>query len=138
MRYKYKIDRETRVAVEHRLRRYEAEKRELQTLKADLLPSAAARYSFTPKASAAHRSAEETAERIMNDPTVKALEIRIEAIERALRRLPPIDRRIVKLAYFRHGITPTGAGMIVGLTKSAAYAHINYILGVVAEELHEI
>lgn len=137
MRYKYKIDRETRVAVEHRLRRYETDKKELAELRTAMLPSAVARYSLTPGSHEAHRSTEETAEHIMDDPAIKHLEARVEAVERAMKRLSPIDRRIVKLAYFRSDVTPTGAGLKIGLTKSATYCHINYILGICAEELHE-
>ena len=106
-------------------------------MKTDLIPSAVQGYSLTARVSGGEvkRTTEEVALKIISSHYVRRLEITCDAINRALKVFDDIDIRLIELVYWKREYTVEGAGMKIGLSKSAAYQRINKILGVIAHEL---
>lgn len=102
-----------------------------------MIPSTTQALSFTAGVDGgeAKRSTEDITFRIISSPYIRRLEITCGAIGRALKNFDEIDLRLIDLIYWRREYTVEGAGMRVGLSRSATYLRINKILGVIAYEL---
>jgi RinA family phage transcriptional activator len=137
MRYKFSLKPEIKSTVEWELSSYRDDKRQLEKVKRDLIPSPVQGYSLTAGVDGgeAKRTTEEVTMRVISAPYIRRLEISVEAIERALTRFDDIDMKLIDLIYWRKEYTPEGAGMIVGMQKSAVYQRLNKILGCVAFEM---
>ena len=137
MRYKFSLKPEIKSTVEWELSSYRDDKRQLEKVKRDMIPSPVQGYSLTAGVDGgeAKRTTEEVTMRVISAPYIRRLEISVEAIERALTRFDDIDMKLIDLIYWRKEYTPEGAGMIVGMQKSAVYQRLNKILGCVAFEM---
>lgn len=137
MRYKFSLKPEIKATVQWQLESYREDKRQLEKAKRDLIPSGVQKYSLTAGVDGgdAKRSTEEVAMKIISAPYIRRLEINVEAIERAMRRFDDTDMKLIDLIYWRKEYTPEGAGMVVGIQKSAVYQRINKIFGVIAFEM---
>lgn len=137
MRYKFNLERKIKSAVEWQLENYREDKRQLEKVKRDLIPSAVQGYSLTAGVDGgeAKRTTEEIAVKIVSAPYIMRLEINVDAIERAMMRFDSIDMKLIELIYWKHEYTPEGAGMVIGIAKSSVYQRLNKILGCVAFEL---
>lgn len=137
MRYKFSLPQPIKATVEWELSAYREDKRQLEKAKADLIPSGVQGYSLTAGVDGgeAKRSTEEIALRIISAPYLRRLEITVDAIERALKKLDATDMKLIELVYWRREYTAEGAGMIIGIQKSAVYQRLNKILGYCAYEL---
>lgn len=137
MRYKFSLKPEIKSTVEWELSSYRDDKRQLEKVKRDLIPSPVQGYSLTAGVDGGEskRTTEEVTMRVISAPYIRRLEISVEAIERALTRFDDIDMKLIDLIYWRKEYTPEGAGMIVGMQKSAVYQRLNKILGCVAFEM---
>ena len=102
-----------------------------------MIPSGVQAYSMTAGVDGgeSHRTTEEIALRMVSSPYIRRLEITCEAIRRVLERLDDTDRKLIELVYWRREWTVEGAGLKIGLQKTAAYQRINKILGMIAYEL---
>lgn len=137
MRYKFNLPPEIKATVEWQLRYYREDKRQLNEIKRDLIPSGVQGYSLTAGVDGgdASRTTEDIAMKMISAPYIRRLEITIDAIDRALERMDDIDKKLIELVYWRKEYTPEGAGMVVGIAKTAVYQRINKILGLIAFEL---
>ena len=137
MRYKFSLKPEIKSTVEWELSAYREDKRQLERAKRDLIPSAVQGYSLTAGVDGgeAKRSTEEVTLRMVSAPYIKRLEITVEAIERALKNFDSTDMKLIELVYWRKEYTAEGAGMIIGIQKTAVYQRLNKILGYCAYEL---
>ena len=137
MRYKFSLPQQIKSTVEWQLSSYREDKRQLERAKNDMMPSVVQGYSLTAgvDGGGAKRTTEEVATKIISAPYIRRLEIAIDAIERAFRCFDDTDMKLIDLIYWRRGNTVEGAGMKVGLQKSATYQHINKILGTIALEM---
>ena len=137
MRYKFSLPSEIKATVEWQLRYYREDKRQLNEIKRDLIPSGVQGYSLTAGVDGgdASRTTEDIAMKMISAPYIRRLEITIDAIDRALERMDDIDKKLIELVYWRKEYTPEGAGMVVGIAKTAVYQRINKILGLIAFEL---
>ena len=137
MRYKYKMSLKVKNTVEWQLSSYREDKRQLERAKTDMMPSAVQGYSLTAgvDGGGAKRTTEEVATKIISAPYIRRLEITIDAIERAFRCFDDTDMKLIDLIYWRRGNTVEGAGMKVGLQKSATYQRVNKVLGMIALEM---
>lgn len=137
MRYKFNLKPDIKATVEWQLSSYRENKRQLNKVMRDLIPSTVQGYSLTAGVDGgnAKRTTEEVTMKVISSPYIKRLEIEVEAIERALTRFDDLDIRLIELIYWRREYTAEGAGMITGLQKSAVYQRLNKILGVVAFEM---
>ena len=137
MRYKFSLPSEIKATVEWQLRYYREDKRQLNEIKRDMIPSGVQGYSLTAGVDGgeATRTTEDIAMKMVSAPYIRRLEITIDAIDRALERMDETDKKLIELVYWRKEYTPEGAGLIVGIAKSAVYQRINRILGLIAFEL---
>ena len=137
MRYKFKLKPEIKSMVEWQLASYKEGKRTLEQAKVDMMPSTVQGYSLTAGVDGGEpkRTTEEVTVRIVSAPYIRRLEIEIDAIERAFRYFDPIDMRLIDLIYWHKGNTAEGAGMKVGIQKTATYQRLNKILGMIALEM---
>ena len=137
MRYKFSLAPDIKATVEWQLRYYKEDKRQLNEIKADMIPSAVQGYSLTAgvDGGGSGRTTENIAMAMVSTPYIRRLEITIDAIDRALAQLDATDKQLIELIYWRNVYTPEGAGMIVHLQKSAVYQRINKILGLIAYEM---
>lgn len=137
MRYKFTLKPQIKATVEWELSSYREDKRQLEKVKRDFIPSGVQGYSLTAGVDGgeAKRSTEDVAMKMISAPYIRRLEINVEAIERALARFDNLDMKLIELIYWRKEYTAEGAGMIVGIQKSAVYQRLNKILGCVAFEM---
>jgi len=137
MRYKFSLPSDIKATVEWQLRYYREDKRQLNEIKRDMIPSGVQGYSLTAGVDGgeATRTTEDIAMKMVSAPYIRRLEITIDAIDRALERMDETDKKLIELVYWRKEYTPEGAGLIVGIAKSAVYQRINKILGLIAFEL---
>lgn len=137
MRYKFSLPPEIKATVEWQLRYYREDKRQLNEIKRDMIPSGVQGYSLTAGVDGgeATRTTEDIAMKMVSAPYIRRLEITIDAIDRALERMDKTDKKLIELVYWRKEYTPEGAGLIVGISRSAVYLRLNKILGLIAFEL---
>lgn len=137
MRYKFDLSPSIKATVEWQLQYYREDCRQLEEFKNELIPSTVQGYSLTAGVDGGEtkRTTEEVAFRLVSSPYIRRLEITCAAIKRALANMDKIDLKLIELVYWRREYTVEGAGMKVGLSRSAAYQRINRILGACAYEL---
>ena len=137
MRYKFSLPSEIKATVEWQLRYYREDKRQLNEIKRDMIPSGVQGYSLTAGVDGGEstRTTEDIAMKMVSAPYIRRLEITIDAIDRALERMDETDKKLIELVYWRKEYTPEGAGLIVGISRSAVYLRLNKILGLIAFEL---
>ena len=137
MRYKFDLSPSIKSTVEWQLQYYPEDRRQLESMKRDMIPSAVPGYSLTAGVSGGDvkRTTEDISLKIIGSPYIRRLEITCDAIDRALKVFDDIDIKLIELIYWRREYTVEGAGMKIGLSRSAAYQRINKILGVLAYEL---
>lgn len=136
-KYKFDLSAEIKNTVEWQLQYYQEDRRQLESMKRDLIPSATQAYSLTAGVDGGEvkRTTEEITMKVVSSPYLRRLEITCDAIQRALKNFDDVDKRLIELVYWRREYTVEGAGLKIGLSRSAAYQRINKILGVVAYEL---
>lgn len=130
------MDRRVKTYVEWELQHVADYRRALRQAKADMVPAGVAQYG--PRAgssSGASRTTEDVAVRLASAQYIRHLEETVRAIDKITGRLPDEDHSLIEMVYWRRSHTVTGAGLQVGLSKSAAYQHINAILLAIAQEL---
>ena len=137
MRYKFSIKPKVKAMVEWDLSNSRDDKRQLENIKRDFIPSGVQGYSKTAgvDGGGAKRSTEEITMKMISAPYIRRLEITVDAIDRAFTRFDNIDMKLIELIYWRKEYTAEGAGMVVGIQKSAVYQRLNKILGCCAFEL---
>lgn len=137
MRYKFDLSPSIKTTVEWQLQYYPEDCRQLERMKKDMIPSAVQSNSPTAGVSggSVKRTTEDVTLKIIGSPYIRRLEITCDAIGRALKAFDEIDVRLIELVYWKREYTVEGAGIKIGLSRSAAYQRINKILGVIAYEL---
>lgn len=118
------------------LEHYQTNRAQLESIKRDLIPSPTPNYGGSEgHSSEAHRTTEDVMIQISSSAYIRNLEQTVKAIQYVINRLDDIDLRLIELVYFKGTHTVSGAAMIVNLSQSAAYNHINKVLVAVALEL---
>ena len=83
----------------------------------------------------ANSPTEQAAVSIVSDAYLCNVHICNSTIQHVLSRLDSADYQLIKLIYFDRSHTVTGAGMVVGMSKSVAYKHRNAIIRSIAIQL---
>ena len=137
MKYKFSIPQKIKSTVEWQLEHYKEDRRQLDEYWRDMIPSPTQGYSLTAGVDGGEvsRSTENVTFRIMSSPYLRWLELSCRAIETVLANMDEIDRKLVELVYWKREFTVEGAGMVLNLSKSSAYRHINTILTAIAHEM---
>ena len=137
MKYKFSIPSRLKGFIEWQLEHYPEDKREIEQYKKEMVPSPVQQYSLTGGVSGGetHRATEDVAMRIATSQYIKHLEASCKAVEEAMKGEDDTSKKLVELIYWKREYTPEGAGMKIGLQKSAVYQRLNKILGRIAFEM---
>lgn len=130
-----KLPYKIRGMIEWNLEHYHEDKKQLEQLKKDLVPSYTAKYDKAPVIAGPSDTTADTAIKIISTPYIASLERTIKAIDRVLSKCDDIDLELIDLVYWKHTHTITGAALKVNLSKTPAYYRINKILYAIAVEL---
>ena len=118
------------------LEHYQTNRAQLEAIKRDLIPSPTPTYGGSEGHSTeANRTTEDIMVQISSSAYIRQLEQTVKAIQYVIDRLDMTDLQLVDLVYFRGTHTVDGAAVIVGLSHTAAFNHINKVLTAVALEL---
>lgn len=137
MKYKFSIPSRLKGFIEWQLEHYPEDRRKLEQYKKELIPSPVQAYSMTAGVDGgeAHRTTEEIVIHLTTNQHIRHLEASCKAIEAALKGEDETSLRLVELIYWKREYTAEGAGMRLGLQKSAVYQRLNKILGRIAYEM---
>ena len=118
------------------LEHYQTNRAQLESIKRDLIPSPTPTYGGSEgHSNEAYRTTEDITIQISSSAYVRQLEQTVTAIRYVVDRLDMTDLQLVELVYFKGTHTVEGAAIIVGLSRTAAFNHINKVLTAVALEL---
>ena len=118
------------------LEHYPSNRSQLESIKRDLIPSPTPTYGGSEgHSNEAHRTTEDITIQISSSAYIRQLEQTVAAIRYVVDRLDMTDLQLVELVYFKGTHTVEGAAIIVGLSRTAAFNHINKVLTAVALEL---
>lgn len=118
------------------LEHYPSNRSQLESIKRDLIPSPTPTYGGSEgHSNEAHRTTEDIMVQISSSAYIRQLEQTVAAIRYVVDRLDMTDLQLVELVYFKGTHTVEGAAIIVGLSRTAAFNHINKVLTAVALEL---
>lgn len=135
-KYNYAIEPDIRQFIEYQLRYFHENKRQLESLKTDLIPSAIPKYGpqsggFDPE----QRPTEDTAVKIATDAYIRQLEFTVSAIDSVLHILPEEDVELIRLKYWDGKLTPEGIALALSVDRSTMYDRLNKILVEIARRL---
>lgn len=136
MRYKYKLPTHVKETVEWHLEHYKEDKRQLELIKKEMLPSNTPNYGACGGGGSGVSNPTECAFfKIESNLYLANLERVCNAIDRALKKFDEIDMRLIKIIYWQRSHNALGAGVEIGLEKTSVYDRLNRILGVTALEI---
>ena len=135
-KYKFTLNSDRRNRVEGDLRDYPEDKKQLEELKADMIPSAIPKYGpqtggFNPE----QRPTEDTVIRIASAPYIAMLTWKVEAIGSVVDKLNNTDKEIIRLMYWNRGLTSEGIAQKLHLGRTTVYERLNNILVELARKL---
>lgn len=118
------------------LEHYHDNKRQLEEIKRDMVPSPTPTYGGSGSHSnEAHRATEDVAMQICSSAYLRNLEQTVRAIDYVLSKLDETDMKLLSLVYFKGTCTVAGAAQIVNLSQSGAYKRIQNMMIAIALEL---
>lgn len=136
-KYKFTLTPDKRNRVETDLRDYPEDKRQLDEIKNNMIPSQISQYG--PKEGSSFdsekRPTEDITIRIVSAPYVRFLSEKVEAISSVVDYLNETDHNIIDLMYWHRGLTPEGIAMQLNLGRSTVYQRLNNILVEIARRL---
>lgn len=128
-RPKYTITTEVRNFIEYQLSYYPENRKQLETIKADMIPSSIPKYGpqtggFNPE----QRPTEDTAVKIVSDIYILQLEHTVNAISSVLEKLGKEDMELIRLKYWSGELTPEGIALKLNIGIATFYRRLNTIL----------
>lgn len=132
---KYSLKPEVKNFIEWNLENYFVMCREIEEVKRDYLPAVTPSYSAMPAGVGTSSPTEAAAMKIMTSAYLLNAERTIKAVSRVIETLDNTDKKLIELIYWKKQYNVIGAGMVVGLSKSVAYEHVNKILSAIALNL---
>lgn len=136
-RYTFSLHPKVKGYVEWQLEHYREDKKQLEELKRDMIPSATQTFSPTGGVMGGGTSSptEDAAIRIATNPYILALERNIRAIETVLAKCDKTELQLIELVYWRRSHTIEGAGMRANVSRRTAYRKINRVIYLIALEM---
>ncbi|MGN0627464.1 MAG: hypothetical protein ACI4IT_05840 [Oscillospiraceae bacterium] len=134
-KYLFNLPPKIKRYIEYELEHFNENKRWLKETEDNMMPRITPTLSFVGGGGGVNKSTEKTAIKIASSIYIRRTEENIRALERVFNKLDNTDKMLIELVYFRKTHTVIGAGLKVNLDKSAAYRHINNILGLIALEM---
>jgi len=135
-KYKFTLTDDMRKRVEWDLKYYPEDRKQLEEMKNDMIPSAIPKYGPQQVGfDAEQRPTEDVAMRIVSDPYISWLSWKVNAIGPVIDRLNDTDREIIRLMYWSNGLTPEGIALKLNLGRTTVYERKNNILVELARRL---
>lgn len=136
-KYKFTLTAEKRNRIEADIRDYPEDKKQLEEIKNDMIPSTISQYG--PREGGGFdsekRPTEDITLRIISAPYIRFLSWKVEAIGSVINNLNDIDREILNLMYWQRGLTPEGIAIKLHLGRTTVYERLNNILVEIARKL---
>lgn len=136
-RYKWKLASDIRQRVIWDLQDYPEDKKQLEEIKNDMIPSQISQYG--PKEGGGFdsekRPTEDITLRIISAPYIRFLAWKVEAIGSVIDNLNDIDMAILDMMYWHRGLTPEGIAMKLAMDKTTVYYRLNNVLVEIARKL---
>lgn len=136
-KYKFTLTAEKRNRIEADIRDYPEDKKQLEEIKNDMIPSQISQYG--PREGGGFdsekRPTEDITLRIISAPYIRFLSWKVEAIGSVIDNLNDIDREILNLMYWQRGLTPEGIAMKLMMDKTTVYYRLNNVLVEIARKL---
>lgn len=136
-KYKFTLTAEKRNRIEADIRDYPEDKKQLEEIKNDMIPSQISQYG--PREGGGFdsekRPTEDITLRIISAPYIRFLSWKVEAIGSVINNLNDIDREILNLMYWQRGLTPEGIAMKLMMDKTTVYYRLNNVLVEIARKL---
>jgi len=131
-----KLPYKIRGMIEWHLQHYHEDKRQLEEIRRDLIPSYTTSYDKSPvKSGGVSDPTADTAIKLVSSPYILSLERSIRAIDFVLKNCDETDLKLIELIYWKRSHTVAGAAAKVNLSKTPAYYRINKILRAIAVEI---
>lgn len=127
-KYRYTIGTRTRDFIEEQIEYYHENKRYIEEIKAEAMPSSVPKYGpqtggFNPE----QRPTEDIVIR-RNPAYIIELERSVTVIGSVLDRLNETDRELIRLRYWTSGLTPEGIALKLNMGRTTVYERLNNIL----------
>lgn len=133
---KYTLEVPLRAFIEGQIEYFPENKRQLATLKADMIPSQITKYGHrTGGFDSEQRPTEDTAIRIASDQYIFMLELHVTTIEAVYNSLSDIDKELIRLKYWSGELTPDGIALKLNMDRATMYRHLNAIIVEVGRRL---
>lgn len=128
-KHKYTINTEVRNFIEYQISYYPENRKQLEILKAEMIPSSIPKYGpltggFNPE----QRPTEDTAVKIVSDIYIFQLEHTVNAIGSVLEKLGKDDLELIRLKYWSGELTPEGIALKLNIGIATFYRRLNAIL----------
>lgn len=137
MKYKFTLTADKRNRIESDLRDYPEDKKQLEEIKEDMIPSQISQYGHKEGSGfdSEKRPTEDITIRIMSAPYIRFLSWKVEAISSVVDYLNETDRCIIDLMYWHRGLTPEGIAMKLNMDRTTVYYRLNNVLVEIARRL---
>ena len=131
-----RLPRYVRVYIEGVLAFYDEDRKALRRYREEMIPSPVPNYGGTGGGHGGEsRPAEAFGIRLADARYLREKERTLYAVERVLKQISDLDRRLVKLVYIKRTHTVSGAAMMLNMSKTMAYDHLNAVFWAIAMEL---
>ena len=134
-KYNFCLPHKVKKYIEYELEHFYENKKNLREIEESMISLNSPSLTFNGNGGEISKPTEKNAIKIASSLYIKKTDETIHKIEKVINGLDDLDKNLINLVYFRKTHTVTGAGMKVHLDKSAAYNHINKILGLIAIEM---
>lgn len=123
--------------IEYQIEYYPENKRILETMKTDMIPSQITQYGYREGGGfdSERRPTEDVAIRIINDRYIHQLELTVSAIGSVYDSLSAEDKELIRLRYWSGELTPEGIALKLNLGIATFYRRLNAILMEVGRRL---
>lgn len=136
-KYKFTLYPDLRQFIESQIRYFHENKRQLNSLKNNMIPSQISRYGSHESIGfdSEKRPTEDISIKIASDRYIFQLELAVNNIEAVYNSLSDMDKEIIRLKYWDNTLTPEGIALKVGIDKTTMYYRLNNILVEIARRL---
>lgn len=136
-RYRFSLNPKIKGYIEWQIEHYHEDKKQLEDIKKDLMPSIVQGYSLAGgiQSGTISKPTEKAAINVATNPYILATERSIRAIDKVLGGCDETDIKLIELVYWRRTHTVEGAAMVLNYSARSAYRHINKMLYRIALEM---
>lgn len=124
--------------VSWQIKYYPENRKQLEQLKTDMIPSAIPKYEKKEGGggfNSEQRPTEDIAFRIISDEYIMQMSFTVNAIESVIIHLSEEDKELLHLTYWNGQLTPDGIAMRLNMSRRTYYNRLNDIIYAVAKRM---